>query len=133
MKQVHSAEELVGALLNAGDQLVVLNYFSLGCGACRSVHPKVCWSNFLSSVPIIIIISSYKFKICFPLPLDGLDTYFVFWSYNWNSLLYVINHFFWDLNKSYLSWNVFIFPLLDTSHPFGDKNPCFPYYFCHVC
>uniref|UniRef100_A0A0D6QZ46 Thioredoxin domain-containing protein n=1 Tax=Araucaria cunninghamii TaxID=56994 RepID=A0A0D6QZ46_ARACU len=42
MREVHSAQELIDSLLNAGDKLVVVNFFSPGCGACRSLHPKIC-------------------------------------------------------------------------------------------
>ena len=42
MVEVHSAQELIDSLLIAGDKLVVLDFYAPGCGACRSVHPKVC-------------------------------------------------------------------------------------------
>lgn len=42
MREVHSAQELIDSLVNAGDKLVVLSFFSPGCGACRSLHPKIC-------------------------------------------------------------------------------------------
>lgn len=42
MIEVHSAQELIDSLLTAGDDLVVLDFYSPGCGACRSVHPKIC-------------------------------------------------------------------------------------------
>eukprot|EP00252_Welwitschia_mirabilis_P027909 TRINITY_DN9791_c0_g2_i1.p1 TRINITY_DN9791_c0_g2~~TRINITY_DN9791_c0_g2_i1.p1 ORF type:complete len:234 (-),score=21.23 TRINITY_DN9791_c0_g2_i1:516-1217(-) len=42
MREADSAQELADVLLNAGNKLVVVNYFSPGCGACRSLHPKIC-------------------------------------------------------------------------------------------
>lgn len=42
MIEVHSAQELIDSLLTAGDKLVVLDFYAPGCGACRSVHPKIC-------------------------------------------------------------------------------------------
>lgn len=50
MKEVNSAQELVDSLLNAGDKLVVVDFFSPGCGGCRALHPKV--------------IYYYSFKYC---------------------------------------------------------------------
>ncbi|KAG6523351.1 hypothetical protein ZIOFF_013207 [Zingiber officinale] len=42
MKEIESAEDLANSLLNAGDQLVVVDFFSPGCGGCRALHPKIC-------------------------------------------------------------------------------------------
>ncbi|KAG6597713.1 Thioredoxin-like 1-1, chloroplastic, partial [Cucurbita argyrosperma subsp. sororia] len=42
MKEVSSAEELVDSLLNAGDKLVIVDFFSPGCGGCKALHPKIC-------------------------------------------------------------------------------------------
>ena len=41
MIEIDSAQELVEHLRNAGDRLVVLNFFSPGCGGCKALHPKV--------------------------------------------------------------------------------------------
>jgi len=41
MKEVTSAQDLVESLLNAGDKLVVVDFFSPGCGGCKALHPKV--------------------------------------------------------------------------------------------
>ncbi|WOG91666.1 hypothetical protein DCAR_0310916 [Daucus carota subsp. sativus] len=42
MKEVEGPNDLVESLLNAGDQLVVVAFFSPGCGGCRALHPKIC-------------------------------------------------------------------------------------------
>lgn len=41
MVEIESAQELVEYLRNAGDRLIVLNFFSPGCGGCKALHPKV--------------------------------------------------------------------------------------------
>ena len=41
MKSVTSPQDLVDSLLNAGDKLVVVDFFSPGCGGCKALHPKV--------------------------------------------------------------------------------------------
>lgn len=42
MKEVTSAQDLVESLLSAGDKLVVVDFFSPGCGGCKALHPKLC-------------------------------------------------------------------------------------------
>jgi thiol-disulfide isomerase/thioredoxin len=42
MKEVTGAQDLVDSLRNAGDKLVVVDFFSPGCGGCRALHPKLC-------------------------------------------------------------------------------------------
>ncbi|GMH21560.1 hypothetical protein Nepgr_023402 [Nepenthes gracilis] len=42
MKEISSAQDLVESLLNAGDKLVVVDFFSPGCGGCKALHPKIC-------------------------------------------------------------------------------------------
>lgn len=41
MKEVTGAQDLVDSLLHAGDKLVVVDFFSPGCGGCKALHPKV--------------------------------------------------------------------------------------------
>ncbi|KAL6902217.1 hypothetical protein ACP4OV_005093 [Aristida adscensionis] len=42
MREIESAQDLVDSLINAGDQLVIVDFFSPGCGGCRALHPKIC-------------------------------------------------------------------------------------------
>ncbi|KAM7269541.1 hypothetical protein ACFE04_025038 [Oxalis oulophora] len=42
MKEVSSAQDLVDSLSNAGDKLVIVDFFSPGCGGCKALHPKIC-------------------------------------------------------------------------------------------
>lgn len=41
MKEIQSAQDLVDSLLHSDNQLVILDFFSPGCGGCRALHPKV--------------------------------------------------------------------------------------------
>ncbi|XP_068662274.1 thioredoxin-like 1-1, chloroplastic [Aristolochia californica] len=40
--EINSAQELVDSLSIAGDKLVVLDFYSSGCGGCKALHPKIC-------------------------------------------------------------------------------------------
>lgn len=42
MIEIHSAQELVEFLSNTGDRLVIVDFYSPGCGGCRALHPKIC-------------------------------------------------------------------------------------------
>lgn len=42
MVEINSAQELVDSLHNAGDRLVIVDFYSPGCGGCRALHPKIC-------------------------------------------------------------------------------------------
>nr|ACN36361.1 unknown [Zea mays] len=42
MREIESAQDLVDSLTNAGERLVVVDFFSPGCGGCRALHPKIC-------------------------------------------------------------------------------------------
>ncbi|CAI9761804.1 unnamed protein product [Fraxinus pennsylvanica] len=35
-------KELVDSLLNAGDRLFIIDFYSPGCGGCKALHPKIC-------------------------------------------------------------------------------------------
>ncbi|KAK1357721.1 thioredoxin-like 1-1, chloroplastic [Heracleum sosnowskyi] len=42
MIEIHSGQELVDALSKAGDRLVIVDFYSPGCGGCKALHPKIC-------------------------------------------------------------------------------------------
>ncbi|XP_076908704.1 thioredoxin-like 1-2, chloroplastic [Bidens hawaiensis] len=42
MIEINSAQELVNTLSNSGDRLVILQFYSPGCGGCKALHPKIC-------------------------------------------------------------------------------------------
>ncbi|KAE8735647.1 hypothetical protein F3Y22_tig00000340pilonHSYRG01003 [Hibiscus syriacus] len=44
MKEVTYVQDLVDSLLNAGDKLVIVDFFSPGCGGCKALHPKLKWT-----------------------------------------------------------------------------------------
>ncbi|XP_062170276.1 thioredoxin-like 1-2, chloroplastic isoform X2 [Alnus glutinosa] len=41
MVEIHSAQELVDSLIYAGDRLVIVDFYSPGCGGCKTLHPKI--------------------------------------------------------------------------------------------
>ncbi|XP_038687048.1 thioredoxin-like 1-2, chloroplastic isoform X2 [Tripterygium wilfordii] len=42
MVEIHSAQVLVDSLLTAGDELVIVDFYSPSCGGCKTLHPKIC-------------------------------------------------------------------------------------------
>lgn len=47
MRDVSSVEDLVDSLLNAGDKLVIVGFYSPACLGCKYLHPKVNYSILL--------------------------------------------------------------------------------------
>lgn len=41
-RDVHSTQEFIEALSNAGDKLVVAEFYASWCGSCRALYPKLC-------------------------------------------------------------------------------------------
>ncbi|KAL6657214.1 hypothetical protein ACP70R_004994 [Stipagrostis hirtigluma subsp. patula] len=54
MREVESAQDLADSLLNAGDKLVVVDFFSPGCGGCRALHPKI--AQFAEQNPDVLFL-----------------------------------------------------------------------------
>lgn len=48
MEEITSASELIDAISSAGDKLVVVDFFSPGCGGCKALHPKVHQSDHVT-------------------------------------------------------------------------------------
>ncbi|KAJ0790018.1 putative peptide-N(4)-(N-acetyl-beta-glucosaminyl)asparagine amidase [Helianthus annuus] len=42
MVEINSAQEYVDTLSNSGDRLVIVDFYSPGCGGCKALHPKIC-------------------------------------------------------------------------------------------
>lgn len=42
MIDIHSTEEFLDALSQAGDRLVIVEFFGTWCASCRALFPKVC-------------------------------------------------------------------------------------------
>ncbi|KAL3528401.1 hypothetical protein ACH5RR_007723 [Cinchona calisaya] len=42
MIEINSAQQLVDSLSNAGDRLVIVDFYSPACGGCKALHPKIC-------------------------------------------------------------------------------------------
>ncbi|MQM16743.1 hypothetical protein Taro_049702 [Colocasia esculenta] len=54
MMEIGSTQELVDSLFNAGDRLVVVDFYSPGCGGCKALHPKIC--QFAETNPDVLFL-----------------------------------------------------------------------------
>ncbi|KDO55535.1 hypothetical protein CISIN_1g023089mg [Citrus sinensis] len=62
MIEIQSAQELVDALRNGGDRLVILDFYSPGCGGCKSLHPKICQLAELNPNAIFLKVNYEELK-----------------------------------------------------------------------
>ncbi|KAL2244188.1 thioredoxin-like 1-2, chloroplastic [Sesamum indicum] len=73
MIEIQSAQELVISLLNAGDRLVVLDFYSPGCGGCKTLHPKICQLAEMNSNAIFLKVNYEQHKpMCYALHVHVL-------------------------------------------------------------
>ncbi|XP_047328559.1 thioredoxin-like 1-2, chloroplastic [Impatiens glandulifera] len=62
MVEIHSAQELIDSLLNAGDRLVIVDFYSPGCGGCKALHPKICQLAGLNPDAIFLKVNYEELK-----------------------------------------------------------------------
>ncbi|PON93568.1 Thioredoxin [Trema orientale] len=62
MVEIHSAQQLVDSLANAGDRLVIIDFYSPGCGGCKALHPKICQLAELNPNAIILKVNYEELK-----------------------------------------------------------------------
>ncbi|XAR65493.1 Peptide-N(4)-(N-acetyl-beta-glucosaminyl)asparagine amidase [Bertholletia excelsa] len=62
MIDINSAQELVDFLSNAGDRLVVVDFYSPGCGGCRTLHPKICQLAELNPDAVFLKVNREELK-----------------------------------------------------------------------
>ncbi|CAL9159273.1 unnamed protein product [Musa hybrid cultivar] len=62
MKVIESAQDLHDSLLNAGDKLVIVDFFSPGCGGCRVLYPKICQFAVMNRGVLFLRINHEKHK-----------------------------------------------------------------------
>lgn len=53
MIDIHSTQEFVDALSQAGDRLVIVDFFGTWCASCRALFPKVSVSGPVVSICIL--------------------------------------------------------------------------------
>lgn len=49
MIDIHSTQEFLGALSQAGDKLVIVEFYGTWCASCRALFPKVVPFHFLTA------------------------------------------------------------------------------------
>ncbi|XP_073269202.1 thioredoxin-like 1-2, chloroplastic [Primulina huaijiensis] len=63
MLEIHSAQELIDCLLIAGDRLVILGFYSPGCGGCKALHPKICQLAEMNPDSIFLKVNFEQHKV----------------------------------------------------------------------
>lgn len=58
MIDIHSTQEFLSALSQAGDRLVIVEFYGTWCASCRALYPKVLL--LLESPPFILIFSCLR-------------------------------------------------------------------------
>ncbi|KAI3454690.1 hypothetical protein Pfo_011353 [Paulownia fortunei] len=81
MIEIQSAQELVDSLLNAGDRLVVLDFYSPGCGGCKTLHPKICQLAEMNPNAIFLKVNYEQHKaMCYALHVHVLPFFRFYWG-----------------------------------------------------
>ncbi|KAF6148201.1 hypothetical protein GIB67_011976 [Kingdonia uniflora] len=77
--EINSAQELVDSLLNAGDKLVIIDFYSPGCGGCRALHPKICQLAELNPTAIFLKVNYEELKsMCYSLNIHVLPFFRIY-------------------------------------------------------
>ncbi|KAL6554754.1 hypothetical protein OROHE_007493 [Orobanche hederae] len=73
MIDVDSAQDLVDYLCYAGDKLVVVDFYSPGCGGCKALHPKICQLAEMNPKSIFLKVNYEEHKaMCYALHVHVL-------------------------------------------------------------
>ncbi|KAK4478337.1 hypothetical protein RD792_017627 [Penstemon davidsonii] len=73
MIEIHSAQQFVDSLLTAGDKLVVVDFYSPGCGGCKTLHPKICQLAELNPDALFLKVNYEQHKaMCYALHVHVL-------------------------------------------------------------
>ncbi|KAK4800971.1 hypothetical protein SAY86_021458 [Trapa natans] len=86
--EINSAQELISSLLCANDSLVVVDFYSPGCGGCRALHPKV--EEIELQTPLICI-----HQVCCVEEISFLDCLFL-------GVLFFGQVYFFKLSETHL-------------------------------
>lgn len=62
MVEIRSAQELVDSLRSAGDRLVIVDFYSPGCGGCKALHPKICQLAELNPNAVVLKVNYEELK-----------------------------------------------------------------------
>lgn len=79
MVDINSMQQFVDELSNAGDRLVIVEFYSRGCSGCRSLYPKLC--KIAREHPEIIFLKinfDDNTEICKALNVRMLPLFFVY-------------------------------------------------------
>lgn len=56
MIDIHSTQEFLGALSQAGDRLVIVEFYGTWCASCRALFPKVIGSLSVYSILLSLLL-----------------------------------------------------------------------------
>lgn len=62
MMEINSAQEFVDTLSTSGDRLVIVDFYSPGCGGCKALHPKICQLAGLNPNAIFLQVNYEELK-----------------------------------------------------------------------